>query len=43
MDEMKYAMIKWWNDIETMVSAMDIQAHHIKLKYHFQFKSNNHN
>lgn len=22
---------------------MDIQAYHIKLKYHFQFKYNNHN
>lgn len=33
----------WWNDIMIMVGIMDMLRHHIKLKYHFQFGSNNHN
>lgn len=43
LNKMKGDVTKWRNDIEIMVRIMDIQAYHIKLKYHFQFKSNNHN
>lgn len=30
-------------DIMIMVKIMDMLVYHIKLKYHFQFRSNDHN